>query len=242
MQIEILGVQMEFERKNIRTLRLTVRRDGSIRLSAPYGLSQSQIDRFVADKLGWIEKQRRRFEALPTPQERSYTSGETLWVFGESYRLTLLEGGTRYSLLLDSDTRTAHLCARAGSTPEGRNRFVREWYRERLGGEIESLLPKWEAITGLSPACWQIKDMRTRWGTCNMRTRKLWFSLRLAERHTDALEYIILHELCHLRVPNHGPDFVALMDTYMPSWREVRARLNQELPLYPTNEKAEERT
>ena len=178
----------------------------------------------------------------PAPCEPSYTSGETLWVFGKPYRLLLEEKGNRYALSLDEESGTARLSARAGSTPEGRKRFVREWYRERLSAEIEALLPKWETRTGLSPACWQIKDMRTRWGTCNMRTRKLWFSLRLCERPTDALEYIILHELCHLRVPNHGRDFVALMDTHMPSWREVRARLNEELPRYDTTEKAEERT
>jgi predicted metal-dependent hydrolase len=68
--------------------------------------------------------------------------------------------------------------------------------------------------------------MKTRWGTCNTRTRKIWLNLQLAKKPVECLEYVILHELAHLKVPNHGKDFIAIMDQYMPDWREIKARLN----------------
>lgn len=97
----------------------------------------------------------------------------------------------------------------------------------QLRASITKLLPKWESITGLKCSAWQIRKMKTRWGSCNVQTRKIWFNLYLAKTNTRCLEYIILHELLHVRIPNHGADFKANMDYYMPSWREVREELKK---------------
>ena len=68
--------------------------------------------------------------------------------------------------------------------------------------------------------------MTTRWGTCNTNTRKIWLNLQLAKKPIDCLEYVILHELVHLKIRNHNKDFVAMMDRYMPYWGEIRKKLN----------------
>lgn len=70
--------------------------------------------------------------------------------------------------------------------------------------------------------------MTTRWGTCNSKTGKLWFNLQLAKKTPECLEYVILHELCHLEEKNHSDRFIALMDKYMPMWREIKATLNEQ--------------
>jgi predicted metal-dependent hydrolase len=118
---------------------------------------------------------------------------------------------------------------RENSTVEQRGRWVNEWYREQLKEKIQKYLPKWEAITGLYPSSWQTKYMTTRWGTCNTKTGKIWFNLQLAKKPVECLEYVILHELVHLKVKNHGPDFVAMMDLHMPYWRDVRKNLNSQM-------------
>lgn len=68
--------------------------------------------------------------------------------------------------------------------------------------------------------------MTTRWGTCNTNTRKIWINLQLAKKPIECLEYVILHELAHLKVHNHSKDFVAIMDQYMPYWRDIKSKLN----------------
>ena len=98
---------------------------------------------------------------------------------------------------------------------------------KQLRQAITELLPKWESITGLKCSAWQIRKMKTRWGSCNVKTHKIWFNLYLAKTNQRCLEYIILHELLHIKVADHGPKFKALMDYYMPSWREVRKELKQ---------------
>ena len=68
--------------------------------------------------------------------------------------------------------------------------------------------------------------MITRWGTCNTNTRKIWLNLQLAKKPVECLEYGMLHELAHLKVKNHGADFVAILDQYLPYCRELTKQLN----------------
>ena len=91
------------------------------------------------------------------------------------------------------------------------------------------VLPKWEQITGLYPDGWQTKNMTTRWGTCNVKTRKIWLNLQLAKKTPECLEYVILHELIHLIEKSHNDNFVAHMDRFMPNWREIRKKLNGQI-------------
>ena len=76
---------------------------------------------------------------------------------------------------------------------------------------------------------WQIKNMTTRWGTCNVKTRKVWFNLQLAKKTPECLEYVIVHELMHLIEKSHNEKFATLMDKYLPNWREIRKSLNGQI-------------
>ena len=97
----------------------------------------------------------------------------------------------------------------------------------RLRADIAELLSKWERITGLKCSTWQIRKMKTRWGSCNVKTKKIWFNLYLAKTNTRCLEYIILHELLHVKIADHGAEFKEHMDYYMPSWREIRKEMKE---------------
>lgn len=99
-------------------------------------------------------------------------------------------------------------------------------YREILRPKLEEYLAFWRRQTGLHPERWQIRDMKTRWGSCNPRTKKLWFSVGLAEKPDECIEYVVLHELAHLKIANHGADFKAFLSQFMPDWRERQKQLN----------------
>lgn len=118
------------------------------------------------------------------------------------------------------------LAMREESTVKQRENYVREQYRRILKSEIERLLPKWERITDLHCDSWRTKYMTTCWGTCNVEAKRLWFNLQLVQKPVECLEYVILHELMHLRERNHSAVFLAYMDLYMRNWRAVRRQLN----------------
>lgn len=225
MHIEISGIKIEIQKKNIKNLHLVVvPPDGKVRVSAPMHLSDESITMFVRTKLGWIKKQQEKFKKQPRQSEREYVSGETLYVFGRQYFLRVDYSYKGNSLVLEGNE--AILTVRKESTSKQREAFVNEWYRNLLKEKIKIYLPKWEKTTGLYCDSWQTKYMTTRWGTCNTTTRKIWLNLQLAKKPIECLEYVILHELAHLKIRNHSKDFVEILDQYMPFWRETKKLLN----------------
>lgn len=226
MQIQIADISVEIVKKEIKNMHLSVLPpDGKVRVSAPLAMPDEAITMFVRTKLGWIRKQQAKFEAQPRQSQREYVSGETLYVWGHQYFLQVAYSYKGNSLVLDGNQ--AILTVRQESTAKQREAFVNEWYRGLLKAEVEKYLPKWEKITGLHCSSWQSKYMTTRWGTCNTNTRKIWLNLQLAKKPIECLEYVILHELAHLKVKNHGLEFIAILDQHMPQWRERKMLLNE---------------
>lgn len=225
MQIQIADISVEIIKKRIKNMHLAVLPpDGKVRVSAPLAMSDDAIAMFIRTRLGWIRKQQAKFETQPRQSKREYVSGETLYVWGRQYFLQVGYSYKGNALVLDGNK--AFLTVRKESTTKQREAFVNEWYRGLLKTEVEKFLPKWEKTTGLHCSGWQSKYMTTRWGTCNTNTKKIWLNLQLAKKPIECLEYVILHELTHLRVKNHGSEFIAILDQYMPYWRELKRQLN----------------
>ena len=120
----------------------------------------------------------------------------------------------------------ARVIARAEAHPEPADRAEKEARRADLKRRIEERLPLIEEATGLYCNGWTVRDMHTRWGSCNTRTHHINLSLMLATRSDVELDYVILHELVHTVVPDHGLRFYAMMDRYMPGWKQLRKALN----------------
>lgn len=225
MQVVVSNISVEVIRKNIKNMHLAVLPpDGRVRVSAPTQLTDEAITMFVRTKLGWIKKQQEKFQQQPRQSERQYVSGETLYVWGKQYFLQVEYSYKGNALTLSGDK--AILTVRKESSPKQRGSFVNEWYRSLLKQEVAKYLPKWEKTTGLYCDSWQSKYMTTKWGTCNPTSKKIWLNIQLAKKPIECLEYVILHELAHLKVHNHGPEFTAILDQYMPYWRDHKRRLN----------------
>jgi predicted metal-dependent hydrolase len=225
--LNVSGIPIEVCKKNIKNMHLYVKPpNGFVTVSAPLSMSDAAIERFLRTKTIWIKKQVARFDNQPRQSEREYASGETMYVWGKQYYLKT-EYSNKNSLALSGNK--AVLTVRKESAARQRENFVREWYRELLKAEITRLLPKWEKTTKLKASGWQTKYMTTRWGSCNTKTGKIWLNLQLAKKTPECLEYVILHELVHLVEKYHNERFVSLMDKYMPFWREVRKKLNEQI-------------
>lgn len=226
MEINISGICMEVKKKKIKNMYLSVKPpEGRVVISAPISMPNKSIKRFAEERIEWVIEQRKKFERQSQKKERRYISGESLYIWGRKYVLIVHEDGKRNSFMLYGES--AILSIRGGSTTEQRGAFLREQYRSMLKEEVEKLLPKWEERTGLHCNSWRTKYMTTRWGTCNTVEKRLWFNVQLAEKPLECLEYVILHELAHTKVRGHGAAFVAIMDEYMPEWRNVKKRLNE---------------
>ena len=225
MRIVISGIPIDIQKKNIKNMHLQIKPpDGHVVISAPLSMDDKAIEVYARTNLSWIKKQIEKFQQQPRSAKRQYVSGETMYIWGKQYYLSFIPDAQKNSFEIQGDK--VILSMREDSTVKQRENYVREQYRSLLKVEIERLLPKWEQITELHCESWQTKYMVTRWGTCNTEKKKLWFNLQLAQKPIECLEYVILHELIHLRERTHNSTFIAYMDMYMKNWRAVRKELN----------------
>ena len=97
----------------------------------------------------------------------------------------------------------------------------------KLQKEILRLAAYWEPLMGVHCTGWQLREMKTRWGSCTVQTGKIRLNLSLARKPEACLEYVLVHELCHLLEPSHNARFHGLMDKFLPDWRERKLLLNQ---------------
>lgn len=141
------------------------------------------------------------------------------------YRLRVHEGGGPSRAALRG-VATLDLFVRPDSDSDQRELVLTRWYREQLKLLAAPLLAKWQPILDVQLAAWGVKKMKTKWGSCNPISRRVWLNLELAKKPVVCLEYIIVHELAHLIERNHTDRFLALMDRYLPNWRGCRRLLN----------------
>lgn len=221
MELNVDGIVVHVQKKAIKNLYLRVKApDGTVCATAPLSMKSERIEAFVRQKAEWIRQQRDRIRARRRESDES-----TLVLFGRAYPIVTRLGAQRSNAILTESE--ACLFLRADCTQAERDALLQRLCRTELEKTIGRLLPAWEEKTHLHAASWHVKNMKTRWGSCNPRDRRLWFSLRLAHVPRRCVEYVVLHEVAHLRVPNHGKDFAALMDAYMPDWRARRQELNE---------------
>ncbi len=226
--VTIAGVPLALTRKRIRHAYLRVKRaEGLVTLSVPWTMPEAAIERFVREKAGWIQAQLQKPVPPAHTAERTFLTGNTFTLWGGAYALEY-HTGARYAITLTGDT--AILTAPKNSTPERREAFARKWCRALLTAEIARMLPAWETATGLKAADFRTKDMKTRWGSCNIKTKTLWFNLQLMKMPSNCLEYVVLHELLHLAERGHGKRFYALLSRYMPDWKQRKAVLGGRQP------------
>jgi predicted metal-dependent hydrolase len=222
------GIPVHVVRKPIKHLHLGVYPpDGRVRVSAPLHVTDDAVRMAVIGRLAWIRKHQARFAAQARQSARRMVSGESHLFLGRRYRLQVLEHrDVRQSVVVRGSTLELHV--QPGTTDARREAILYGWYRAILRELVPPLIARWEPVLGVRAADWGIKRMKTRWGSCNTRDRRVWVNLELIKKAPECLEYVVVHELVHLLERGHGARFKALMDRHLPRWREVRARLNAE--------------
>ena len=109
---------------------------------------------------------------------------------------------------------------------EAREKLMNNWYRKELTRVLESFIPNCEEKTKVNANEYKIKNMKTRWGTCNIDKKRIWINLQLVKKPIECLEYVLIHELVHLIEKNHTNKFYALVEEFYPTWKETKKTLD----------------
>lgn len=221
----VSNIEIQVIKKNIKNMNLSVLPPtGTVRISAPLNTSDEHIRQFAVSKIAWIKKQIEKIENQPRLAEYEYVSGESHYLWGCGYRLELRFSNKANSVELKGNNLI--LTVRDKSTQKQREKVINEWYRSELKNRIPFLLQKWEPIIGVKANSWGVKNMKTRWGSCNTKDKRIWINLQLAKPPINCLEYVMVHELVHLLEKNHTPAFIGYMDKFLPDWRVTKGELN----------------
>lgn len=226
-QIKIDNLVVDVIRKDIKHLYFAVYPpNGRVRVSAPLRLDDEAIRLAVISKLPWIKRYQARFEGKERQPPLKYVSGECHSFQGQRYLLNVIYHNGPPKVVIRNNT-TLDLFVWTGSDAKKRERALMAWYRKQLKEAIPPLVAKWEVIIGEEVAEWGVKRMKTRWGSCNIKTRRIWLNLELIKKPVHCLEYIIVHEMVHLLERLHNDRFMAYMDKFMPQWRRCQDELDK---------------
>lgn len=226
--ITVSDIPVEIVRKDIKNLHLGVYPpEGSVRLSVPRHITDDNVRLAVVTRLSWIKKRQQEFKKQPRQSERQYVTGESHYFKGRRYILQVVERRGRHEVELKNNARI-RMYVNPGTTQQNRAILLEGWYRSQLKAEVALLLEKWLPVIDKPIAFWGIKRMKTKWGSCNTSSKRIWINSELAKKSPECLEYILVHELVHLHERMHNDNFQRLMDRYLPHWRKCRDTLKSE--------------
>jgi len=220
-----VDIRFAVEFRKRKHIGITVRPDLQIVVAAPHGLSESEVRSRVRRRSPWILRQLGRFERFkPTPTSRQYLSGETHRYLGRQYRLKITKGENSGVRL---HGRYFHVVTTKAGDRGLIRKLVEEWFRsharETFERRLQHCLDELRGFCSLQPAL-QVRRMHRRWGSCT-KTGRILLNVELVQAPIDCIDYVIVHELCHLEVPDHSPEFFRLLSRHMPDWKRRKARL-----------------
>jgi len=229
--MEIDGVSIQVERKPIKNMHLAVYPpDARVHLSLPDYLTDDDAYSYVVSKWEWVLKQRKAILEQPRQSEREYVSGENHYSLGVRYLLRV-EYTTHGPNEILTKGNLMIMRVRKETTTERREALLSEWNRDNLKKCLTSLMEKWTESLNEPDVKWRIKQMKTQWGSCGIKTRSIIFNLELARVPIECIEYVVVHELTHLKSKHHDKVFEVLMNKRLPRWRSLREQLNNFIAL-----------
>ena len=226
-QIIVGELMIEVVRKDIKNLHLAVYPpDGRVRIATPLKLDDEAVRLFAISRIAWIKKHQAQFDAQPRQSKREFVSGESHYFQGHRYLLNVIYHQGAPKIAIRNKT-YIDLYVGEDRTEAQRKRVMMEWYRQHLKNDIPPLIAKWEEVMGVTVNDWGVKQMKTKWGTCNIEAGRIWLNLELAKKPNHCLEYIVVHEMLHLLERHHNERFVAYMNKFLPNWRFYKEELNR---------------
>lgn len=219
MIIEIDGISIEVLRKNIKNMNLRIYPpEGIVKVSVPLRYSDRLIRQHLLEKSEWIRDQRDRIRERTTPADQILQTGATIPFKGKNHLLIIEEHNGPTQVQVNGEL--IHCYTQFNATLNQKQILIERWYRREMEALLPELITHWESIINVKVAEWGIKKMKTRWGSCNTRARRIWLNLNLIKKPAVCLEYVLVHELVHLLEASHNKRFYALMSQFMPQWRD----------------------
>ena len=225
---KILGY--EVHRKKVKNINLRIKPNMEIYISVPMNLHRDYIENFIRSKEEWIKSVLKKVEDVKEKQKGfEYKNGEIYKFLGKEYNLIVRTGNFNgVSLKNDAKSNVMILTVNENifENTDEKKKVMEKWYFENAKKLFLKFMEKWLEILNEHVEKVAIKPMKTRWGSCNYVKKYVNLNTELIKRTPFEIEYVILHELTHLKYPNHGKGFYNYIERYMPNYKVAEKMLN----------------
>lgn len=230
--LDLRGETLEYvlRRSNRRTLGITMFPSGDVVVSAPQDVAQGELEKRIGRRAGWIRRAQREFESYrPRTPARRYVSGETHRYLGRQLRLLVRPEERRGTKL---EGRFLVVGGIESTDTAAIGRAARSWYRRRakevLAERLAQCIRHFTSERIAEPSL-TVKRLVRRWGSMSADASQMVLNTRLIEAGIAAIDYVIIHELCHVLEPHHGPGFYDLLVAKLPDWEKRKRQLERML-------------
>lgn len=225
-QLDFEGYTFEILRKKIKHIYFRVYPSKKkIVVSAPVYIDPETLNRAILSKSAWLKEQIKKGAATKPDSVKSYITGEEIRFKGDVYSLNVRQRQARPDVCVTGDG-CIDLMVKPGHDVNARKKVIHTWYRKELKRSTGKLIKKWQPIMGVTVNEFNVRKMKTRWGSCNIRAKRIWLNFALIKLAEPFLEYVIVHEMAHLLERKHNARFKGLMDQFIPEWRQLKKELN----------------
>jgi len=218
---EIQGIRCLIKLKKVRNINLRITKQGEVKISAPKRCSSLEIEKFVISKEPWIKEKIDQARVKSNKESSEINDGGKFWYLGEEFLVKISEGVGKHPLVVACDhERVLSISVPKIPTQKTLNKIVEMWKIETLKNLTDEIFDKWEKILEVSKSSLIIKKMRGKWGYCRYHQREIGLNTNLIHNNLEFIEYVVIHELCHLHYPNHGKKFKNLLNKCVPNYRK----------------------
>ena len=211
------------KRKNQKNIILKVTPPfGDLVLSAPFHVSNKDLEAFVEARKDWIIKNQAKFAKARNTRDEGL-----IYLWGRAYKLEFIKDNKNTFKLCDS--KIIFFYKDDLSRPL-KDKLLDDFYRKSLEAWIAEAIKEAEDLTGLRADDYRLRKMKTRWGSCNTSKKRVWLNTNLAKYEPICLTYVLVHELCYLLEPNHSKRFYTLVERFFPEYKKAEALLKEPKP------------
>ena len=223
---EVLGLHVEVVRSRRRTAALHIV-GNELQVRVPEQVRDDRIIEMLQTKRSWISKKVAQLKEVQTPKPKEFLSGEVFLFLGQNYRLKIQEGHQVGVELLDGYLLTTVSDSDTGEQRKEKiQKYLQYWYRSRARERLLEKVERYSKLIGVSSKGLRVGSFKSKWGSCDSRS-KLAFNWNLIKAPHAVIDYVVIHELCHIIQPNHSKLFWQEVEKYDPEYKEHRAWLKQ---------------
>ena len=220
-KVLVQGKEIFFVKRKMKSIKIAVKENGDVVVSYPNGVPKKTVLGFVESKIGWIDK------VLSQNQntcQKDFSHGAKVFVLGQEYTIRHNESEKPKAKIVGNEL---VFWAKENSPPENLNKLFLLVCKKELKKLLPQYFEKWSCVTGLKVNGFSVRDMSTRWGSCNTKKQTISINVHIAEKPLVCLDYLVLHEIAHIKEPSHNQNFKNFLSKYMPNWKNIRKILKK---------------